>query len=70
MPDASVGDGTYFLQEYMIPKSSMSFCLYDTRSLSVDSLENSEMLKCWMTKGVCRGDPVVRSDFWCFSWDL
>ncbi|KAG6680602.1 hypothetical protein I3842_13G050400 [Carya illinoinensis] len=56
----SVGDGTHFLQEYMIPKGSMSFCLYDTRSLSDDSSENTEMLKRWMTKGVLHGDPVVR----------
>ncbi|KAE8037848.1 hypothetical protein FH972_010403 [Carpinus fangiana] len=56
----SVGDGTYFLQEYMIPKSSMSFCLYDTRSLSNDSSENTEILKCWLTKGVCHGDAVIR----------
>lgn len=49
---------------YMIPKGSMSFCLYDTRSLSDDSSENTEMLKRWMTKGVLHGDPVVRSDFW------
>uniref|UniRef100_A0A2N9HSR0 G domain-containing protein n=1 Tax=Fagus sylvatica TaxID=28930 RepID=A0A2N9HSR0_FAGSY len=56
----SVGDGTYFLQEYMIPKSSTSFCLYDTRSLSDDSSDNAEMLKRWMTKGVRHGDPISR----------
>ncbi|XP_062174416.1 uncharacterized protein LOC133879722 [Alnus glutinosa] len=56
----SVGDGTYFLHEYMIPKGSMSFCLYDTRSLSDDSSENTEMLKRWLTKGVHHGDPVIR----------
>ncbi|KAF5446432.1 hypothetical protein F2P56_032060 [Juglans regia] len=56
----SVVDGTHFLQEYMIPKGSMSFCLFDTRSLSDDSSENTETLKRWMTKGVCHGDPVVR----------
>ncbi|KVH94216.1 hypothetical protein Ccrd_003727 [Cynara cardunculus var. scolymus] len=27
-------NGTLFLQEYMIPRSSTSFCLYDTRSFS------------------------------------
>ena len=64
MPDTSVGDGTYFLQEYMIPKSSTSFCLYDARSLSDDSSDNAEMLKRWMTKGVRHGDPISRSDFW------
>jgi hypothetical protein len=63
VPDTSVGDGTYFLHEYMIPKGSMSFCLYDTRSLSDDSSENTEMLKRWLTKGVHHGDPVIRSDF-------
>ncbi|KAJ0110562.1 hypothetical protein Patl1_01540 [Pistacia atlantica] len=41
----SVGDGTYFLQEYMIPRDSNSFCLYDTRSLSDDSSDNINMIK-------------------------
>lgn len=58
---SSVGDGTYFLQEYMIPKSSTSFCLYDTRSLSDDPSNNDEILKLWMTKGVRHGDPVIRN---------
>ena len=62
VPDSSVGDGTYFLQEYMIPKSSTSFCLYDTRSLSDDPSNNDEILKLWMTKGLRHGDPVIRSD--------
>ncbi|KAM7496247.1 hypothetical protein LguiA_020661 [Lonicera macranthoides] len=56
----SVGDGTYFLQEYMIPRRSTSFCLYDTRSLSYDSSENIEMIQRWMTKGVRHGEPVIR----------
>ncbi|KAK7339114.1 hypothetical protein VNO77_19758 [Canavalia gladiata] len=58
-----IGDGTYFLQEYMIPRDSNSICLYDTRSLS-DNLhknENIKMLKSWMTKGVCNGELVVRN---------
>ena len=59
--NSSVGDGTLFLQEYMIPRGSSSFCLYDTRSLSDDSSENIEMLKHWMTRGVCNGKLVVRS---------
>ncbi|CAL5353424.1 unnamed protein product [Camellia sinensis] len=58
--NSSVGDGTYFLQEYMIPRGSTSFCLFDTRCLSDDSSKNMEMLKHWMTKGVRHGELVVR----------
>ncbi|MED6109195.1 hypothetical protein PIB30_031297 [Stylosanthes scabra] len=56
------GDGTYFIQEYMIPRHSTSICLCDTRSLSVDSSENenNRMLKSLMTKGVRHGDLVLR----------
>lgn len=61
VPDnASVGDGTYFLQEYMIPRDSTSFCLYDTRSLSDESSTNREMLTHWMTTGVRHGELVIR----------
>ncbi|KAK7293165.1 hypothetical protein RJT34_16026 [Clitoria ternatea] len=58
-----IGDGTYFLQEYMIPRDSKSFCLYDTRSLSDNShkYENIKILKSWMTKGVRHGQLVVRT---------
>ncbi|TKY66181.1 hypothetical protein E2542_SST09048 [Spatholobus suberectus] len=58
-----LGDGTYFLQEYMIPRDSNSICLYDTRSLSdnSDEDENIRMLKSWMTKGVHHGELVVRN---------
>lgn len=58
-----MGDGTYYLQEYMIPRHSNSICLYDTRSLSDDSdkAENIRMLKGWMTKGVHHGELVVRN---------
>ncbi|KAG5567224.1 hypothetical protein RHGRI_002698 [Rhododendron griersonianum] len=58
--NASVGDGTYFLQEYMIPRDSTSFCLYDTRSLSDESSTNREMLTHWMTTGVRHGELVIR----------
>ncbi|RDX90830.1 hypothetical protein CR513_27262, partial [Mucuna pruriens] len=56
------GDGTYFLQEYMIPRDSDSICLCDTRSLSdiSDKDENNRMLKSWMTKGVHHGELIVR----------
>ncbi|KAL2485946.1 P-loop containing nucleoside triphosphate hydrolase superfamily protein [Abeliophyllum distichum] len=59
--DISTGDGTYFLHEYLIPRGSGSFCLYDSRSLSDDSLENLKILKCWMTKGVRHGELVKRN---------
>lgn len=57
------GDGTYFLQEYMVPRDSNSICLYDTRSLSdnSDKDKNIKMLKGWMTKGVSHGELVVRN---------
>lgn len=57
---SSVGDGTYFLQEYTIPRGSSSFCLYDTRSLSDDLAENKKMVKQWMTKGVRHGELIKR----------
>ncbi|XP_047167884.1 uncharacterized protein LOC124836740 isoform X1 [Vigna umbellata] len=57
-------NGTYFLQEYMMPRSSNSFCLYDTRSLSYnldkDKDENIRMMNGWMTKGVRHGELAVR----------
>jgi hypothetical protein len=58
--NASVADGTYFLQECMIPRDSTSFCLYDTRSLSDESSTNREMLTHWMTRGVRHGELVIR----------
>ncbi|KAE9617986.1 hypothetical protein Lalb_Chr03g0041361 [Lupinus albus] len=54
------GNGTCFLQEYMIPRDSTSICLYDMRSLSYNSHENDTMLKSWMTNGVRRGEVVFR----------
>ncbi|ESW12673.1 hypothetical protein PHAVU_008G132700 [Phaseolus vulgaris] len=55
-------NGTYFLQEYMMPRYSNSICLYDTRSLSykLDKDEDIRMLKGWMKKGVRHGELVVR----------
>ncbi|CAL9023185.1 unnamed protein product [Prunus brigantina] len=58
--NSSVGDGTFFLQEYMIPRCSTSFCLYDTRSLSDDSQENIKILQHWMKNGVRHGELVIR----------
>lgn len=59
--DPYVEDGTYFLQEYMIPRGSTSFCLYDTRSLSNNASENMDILRHWMTEGVRHGELVSRS---------
>ncbi|KAL8496174.1 hypothetical protein ACS0TY_020043 [Phlomoides rotata] len=56
----AAGEGTCFLHEYLIPRGSGSFCLYDTRSFSTDSSENQKMLKRWMTKGVRHGELVGR----------
>ncbi|KAF5199772.1 P-loop containing nucleoside triphosphate hydrolases superfamily protein, partial [Thalictrum thalictroides] len=54
-------DGTLYLHEYMIPKDSTSFCLYDTRGLFEDSYDNNEMIKRWMTEGVRHGELVLRA---------
>ncbi|GJW94701.1 GTP binding domain, P-loop containing nucleoside triphosphate hydrolase [Tanacetum coccineum] len=56
--NSSAGDGTCFLREYMIPRNSTSFCLYDTRSFSNDLYENLQMIRQWMTKGVRHGKLV------------
>ncbi|KDP45291.1 hypothetical protein JCGZ_15156 [Jatropha curcas] len=58
--NSSAVEGTYFLQEYMIPRGSASFCLYDSRGLSDDFSENVEMLKQWITKGVRHGELIIR----------
>lgn len=55
------GDGTYFLQENMVLRGSSSFCLYDTRSLSDNESENTDILNQWMTEGVRHGELVIRS---------
>ncbi|XP_028795575.1 uncharacterized protein LOC114751080 isoform X2 [Neltuma alba] len=59
--NSSTGDGTYFLQEYMIPRSSTSICLYDTRCLSGNPNDDDRILYQWMTKGVSHGELVLRS---------
>ncbi|GKV34015.1 hypothetical protein SLEP1_g42442 [Rubroshorea leprosula] len=58
--NSSVRDGTCFLQEYMVPRGSTSFCLYDTRSLCDDPTDNIDMITNWMTEGVCHGELVLR----------
>lgn len=58
--NSSVGDGTYFLQEYTIPRGSNSFSLYDTRSLSDDACDNINMIKLWIMEGVRHGELVIR----------
>ncbi|KAF9688426.1 hypothetical protein SADUNF_Sadunf02G0196000 [Salix dunnii] len=57
--NSSAGDGTYFLKEYMIPRGSTSFCLYDTRGLSYDSYDSSITLKKWITEGVHHRELVI-----------
>ncbi|KAK4268235.1 hypothetical protein QN277_024920 [Acacia crassicarpa] len=58
--NSSTGDGTYFLQEYMIPRDSTSICLYDTRCLSGNPNDDDRILYQWMTEGVCHGELVLR----------
>ncbi|XP_012490894.1 uncharacterized protein LOC105803317 isoform X2 [Gossypium raimondii] len=55
----SVGDGTYYLQGYMIPRGSASFCLYDSRGLADGTSENINMIQNWMNNGVRHGEPVI-----------
>lgn len=57
---SSTGDGTYFLQEYMIPRDSTSICLYDTRCLSGNPNDDDRILHEWMTKGVSHGELILR----------
>ncbi|KAM0933143.1 putative P-loop containing nucleoside triphosphate hydrolase [Dioscorea sansibarensis] len=57
-PDVS--QGTFFAQEYMIPRNSKSFCIYDTRSLSMVPCENFKLLERWMKLGVSHGEMVIR----------
>ncbi|KAI3749672.1 hypothetical protein L2E82_20288 [Cichorium intybus] len=59
--NSSIGNGTSFLQEYMIPRNSTSFCLYDTCGFSNDLSENLEMINHWMTKGVYHNELVKSS---------
>lgn len=65
--NSAAGQGTYFLHEYIVPRGSGSFCLYDTRSLSFDSFENTKMFERWMTKGVRDGELVRRYPIYCFN---
>ncbi|KAK1322502.1 hypothetical protein QJS10_CPA03g00569 [Acorus calamus] len=57
----SVGMGTHYFKEYMIPRGSSAFCVYDTRGLSNDRSENLGLIKKWMTEGVRHGDLDLRS---------
>ncbi|MQL72422.1 hypothetical protein Taro_004727 [Colocasia esculenta] len=61
-PEYTVPRGTYFLQEYMIPRHSASFCVYDTWGLSKVASENLDILQRWMTKGVRHGEMVLRDN--------
>lgn len=58
--NSSVNNGSCFLRGYMIPRSSKSLCLYDSRGLSISKSDNLSMLKHWMTEGVSHGEMVIR----------
>ncbi|KAK1437386.1 hypothetical protein QVD17_03177 [Tagetes erecta] len=60
--NSSIWSGTRFLQEYMIPRNSTSFCLFDTCGFFNDLDVNLEMIVHWMTEGVCHGELVNISD--------
>lgn len=55
----SIGDGTTFLREYMIPRESTSFCLYDSRGLSHDFSENQRVFRKWVDEGVRHGELIT-----------
>ncbi|ONK61784.1 uncharacterized protein A4U43_C08F33550 [Asparagus officinalis] len=59
--NSSVNNGSCFLQGYMIPRSSKSLCLYDSRGLSISKSDNLAILKHWMTEGVSHGEMVIRN---------
>ncbi|KAK1437387.1 hypothetical protein QVD17_03178 [Tagetes erecta] len=59
--NSSIRDGTCLLQEYMIPRNSTSFCLYDTPGFHNDLSVNLEMIIRCMTKGVRNGELVNRT---------
>lgn len=61
--NSSVNNGSCFLRGYMIPRSSKSLCLYDSRGLSISKSDNLSMLKRWMTEGVSHGEMVIRRDY-------
>ncbi|OMO66022.1 putative ATP binding protein [Corchorus capsularis] len=64
----SFGDGTKYLQEYMIPRYSSSFCVYDTPSLNNDTSDNIDMIEHWMKEGVCHGELVFRKSEGSSLW--
>ncbi|XP_031099900.1 uncharacterized protein LOC116004106 [Ipomoea triloba] len=59
----SVGGCTCFAHGYKIPSSAKSFCVYDAQSLSYNQSENENMLKHWMTNGVCHEESFI----WCHA---
>ncbi|XP_010550901.1 PREDICTED: uncharacterized protein LOC104821658 isoform X2 [Tarenaya hassleriana] len=56
---SSSSEGTFFLQEYEIPRASPTFSLYDTRGLCQNSSDNISTIKRWITQGVRHGNPVI-----------
>ncbi|CAN6351512.1 unnamed protein product [Urochloa humidicola] len=55
----SKSNGTVFLREYPVPRSSTAICIYDTQSLSNNPQRNFKMLQKWMTKGISHGEIVM-----------
>ncbi|KAH7423149.1 hypothetical protein KP509_12G041400 [Ceratopteris richardii] len=50
--------GSMFLQEYLLHKH---FCVFDSRGFSnINVLEDLNIVKNWMSNGVCHGEPVCR----------
>lgn len=58
---SSAESGSLFLQEYMVPGTSKSFCIFDSRGLLENVAEDFPILKKWMFNGIQHGEMVLRS---------
>eukprot|EP00250_Pteridium_aquilinum_P016613 c23196_g1_i1 orf=337-1683(-) len=54
-------NGSLFLQEYFLYKDAKHFCVFDSRGFSkTDVIEDLDIVKGWMTDGICHGEAVCR----------
>lgn len=56
-----MGNGSLFLQEYFLYKDAKHFCVFDSRGFSDNNVgEDLDVIKKWMTEGICHGEAVCR----------
>lgn len=56
-----MGNGSLFLQEYFLYKDAKHFCVFDSRGFSDNNIgEDLDVIKKWMTDGICHGEAVCR----------